>query len=85
MLYNFNQFINESKEDEFRSLKKGDVILYAGARYTVKSANEYSISLTPLKRAAGDSSNKSLKANLAQYKERGGGIIEKAKKEEDED
>ncbi len=84
MLYNFNQYINESKEDEFRSLEKGDIILYAGARYKVKTANEYAISLTPIKKAQG-ADNKALKANLAQYKERGGGIIEKAKKEEDED
>lgn len=84
MLYNFNKFINESKEDEFRSLKKGDIILYSATRFEVKKADEYQIALSPVKKVEGEPF-KTVKVNLSQYKEKGGGIIQKAKKEENED
>lgn len=84
MLHSFNRFINESKEDEFRSLKKGDIVLYIGAKYQVKSADGYLATLVPLKKAEGEPS-RTVKANLAQYKERSGGIVEKFREKEDED
>jgi hypothetical protein len=80
MLRNFNQFINESKEDEFRSLEKNDVILYDATRYKVNSANDFTISISPIK---GASRTKSV--SLAQYKEKGGAIISRAEKKEKKD
>lgn len=78
-MLNFNQFINESKEDEFNSLKKGDVILHQGTRCEIKSVQKNKEGLVDVIKL--DKTGKSL--NLNQYKQQVSGVIKK--KEEDED
>jgi hypothetical protein len=91
MLHNFNQFINESKEDEFNSLVKGDIVLHRGHRCKVTSVAKdkeglvYSIGIDPAEKREASKFDRTL--NLSQFKQQVSGVIkkEKTKKEEDED
>lgn len=78
-MLNFNQFINESKdkEDEFNSINAGDTVNWKGTRYKVKKAGHGVIQLP---RREG---NDPIKVNLGQWKQYGGRVIEKEKKEDD--
>jgi hypothetical protein len=89
MLNNFNQFINESKEDEFNSIVKGDIVLHRGHRCKVLSVMKdkegivYSIKIDPIERKEASKFDRSL--NLSQFKQQVSGVIKKEKTEEDED
>lgn len=74
-MLNFNQFINESKDHEFDSIEKDDIINWAGSRYTVKKAGHGVIIL--------DGRSRDIKINKGMWKERGGKVIEKSKKEDE--
>jgi hypothetical protein len=89
MLNNFNQFINESKEDEFNSIVKGDIVLHRGHRCKVLSVMKdkegivYSIKIDPIERKEASKFDRSL--NLSQFKQQVSGVIKKEKTEEDGD
>ena len=69
-MLNFNQFVNESKDHEFESIEKGDLVRYA-ARFEVKKVNDGSIVLA--------GKNSDVKVNKNMWKQRNGIIIEKKK------
>jgi hypothetical protein len=70
-MLNFKQFVNESKDHDFDSIEKGDVVLLIGHRYTVKKVGSGVIVL--------DGKNKELRVNKGMWKERNGKIQEKKK------
>jgi len=70
-MLNFNQFINESKDNEFESIEKGDTIRWMGTRCQVKRATDGVITIA--------GKNKDIQINRGMWKERGGVIIEKKK------
>lgn len=80
-MLNFDKFINESQENEFNSLEKGDIILHRGTRCEVKSVltnKEGGVDTIKL-----DKSNKTL--NLAQFKQQVSGVIKKQEKKKEDD
>jgi hypothetical protein len=70
-MFSFNQFVNESKDHEFESIEKGDLVRYAATRYEVKKVNDGSIVL--------DGKHGDLRVNKNMWKQRNGIIIEKKK------
>jgi hypothetical protein len=70
-MFSFNQFVNESKDHEFESIEKGDLVRYAATRYEVKKVNDGAIVL--------DGKHGDVKVNKNMWKQRGGIIIEKKK------
>ena len=70
-MLNFNQFINESKDNEFESIEKGDIVRWMGSRYQVKKASDGAITI--------EGRSKDIQINKGMWKERGGVIIEKKK------
>ena len=76
-MLNFNQFINESNNDEelatFNSIEVGDIVRHAGSQYTVKEVGHSIIRLPR-------------KVSFHQWKQGAGKIIKKIiKKKEDKD
>ena len=68
----FNQWIAESekKEDLFDTVKKGDIILYAGARYRVEKINrDGAHEVVPVKQK-GDGEPKVTKLNRSQFNQK---------------
>jgi hypothetical protein len=89
-MLNFDQFINESREGEFNSLEKGDIVLHRGFRFEVKSILKNkegmvdTVKIAPIKRLDDSTHSKSL--SLAQFKQQVSGVIKKEKtKDENED
>ena len=76
-MFNFNQFVNESKDDEFNSIKANDLVIWRGTRYKVKKAGH---GIIHLPKKDGDDT---IKISLGQWKQYGGRIIEKTKKEDE--
>ena len=70
-MLNFNQFINESKDNEFESIEKGDIVRWMGSRYQVKKASDGAITI--------EGRSKDIPISKGMWKERGGVIIEKKK------
>jgi len=70
-MLNFNQFINESKDNEFESIEKGDIVRYAASRYKVKKVNDGAIVL--------DGKHGDVRVNKNMWNQRNGIIIEKNK------
>ncbi len=85
-MLNFYQFINESKEDDFNSLIKGDIVLRRGTRFEVKSILKNkeglidTVKIAPVKRM--DDSTHTSTLNLSQFKEQVSNVIKKAKEDE---
>jgi hypothetical protein len=72
ILKNFNQYITESKDKSelFDTVKKGDVVMYAGARFKVKDVNpDGAHELEAVKAKAGEKPNK-VKLNRAQFNQK---------------
>lgn len=76
-MLNFNQFVNESKDHEFNSIEKNDIVNWKGTKYKVKKAGSGVIQLP---RRQG---NDTIKVNLGQWNQYGGKLVEKAKKEDE--
>ncbi len=74
-MFNFNQFINESKDHEFDSLEVGDNVQIGGKTYPIEKIG-YGIIHLPSK--YGD-----IKVNKNQWRERGGRVIKKNKNNEE--
>lgn len=70
-MLNFNQFVNESKDHEFESIEKGDLVRYAATRFEVKKVNDGAIVL------AGKHGD--VRVNKNMWKQRSGTILEKKK------
>ena len=70
-MLSFNQFINESKDHEFESIEKGDIVRYDATRYEVEKVNSGSIVLA--------SKRNSVKVNKNMWNQRNGTILEKKK------
>jgi preprotein translocase subunit YajC len=68
-MLNFDQFVNESKDHDFESIKKGDHVLWMGGRYAVKKAADGVIVL--------EGRGKDIRVNKGMWKQRGGSIVEK--------
>lgn len=66
-MLSFNQFISESKDNDFESIEAGDIIRIAGFRKKVTKVGDGIIHLG------------SSKINKGQWKEKHGAIIEKGK------
>jgi hypothetical protein len=66
-MLNFNQFVNESKDHEFDSIKKGDTIRWVGAKYTVKKAGDGIIIIK--------GHSKDIRINKGMWKQKSGEII----------
>jgi hypothetical protein len=62
-MLNFNQFVNESKDNDFDSIKKGDTIRWVGSKHTVKKAGDGIILI--------QIGSKSIRINKGMWKERG--------------
>jgi hypothetical protein len=71
-MLNFNQFLNESKDNEFDDLEAGDKIQYAGTTCIIKKVGHGIIHLPDDK-----------KVNRSQWNQRNGRLIEKANKEDE--
>ena len=70
-MFSFNQFVNESKDHEFESIEKGDIVRYDATRYEVEKVNSGSIVLA--------SKRNSVKVNKNMWNQRNGKILEKKK------
>lgn len=70
-MLSFNQFINESKDHEFESIEKGDIVRYDATRYEVEKVNSGSLVLA--------SKRNSVKVNKNMWNQRNGKILEKKK------
>jgi hypothetical protein len=70
-MLSFDQFINESKDHEFESIEKGDIVRYDATRYEVEKVNSGSIVLA--------SKRNSVKVNKNMWNQRNGKILEKKK------
>lgn len=70
-MLNFNQFVNESKDNEFESIEKGDLVRYAATRFEVKKVNDGAIVL--------DGKHGDVRVNKNMWKQRNGTILEKKK------
>jgi len=73
-MLSFNQFINESKDHPFESIKKGSTILWAGGKHKVTSASHGIITIPGKVRP--------ITINKNQWNERSGQIIKKDEEEE---
>ena len=73
-MLSFNQFINESKDHPFESIKKGSTIFWAGGKHKVTSASHGIITIPGKVRP--------ITINKNQWKERSGQIIKKDEEEE---
>ena len=70
-MLSFDQFINESKDHEFESIEKGDIVRYDATRYEVEKVNSGSLVLA--------SKRNSVKVNKNMWNQRNGKILEKKK------
>lgn len=72
ILKNFDQYITESedKKELFDTVKKGDVILYAGAKYRVEKINRDGVhEVVPVK-VKGDDKPKTTRLSRAQFNQK---------------
>jgi hypothetical protein len=76
-MFNFNQFVNESKDHEFNSIDANDIVNWKGAKYKVKKVGHGIIHLP--KREGTDT----IKVSLGQWKQYSGKLIEKAEKKDE--
>jgi hypothetical protein len=85
MLYNFNKFLNESKEDEFNTLVPGDIVLHRGFRCEVKSVFKDKNETVDAIKINSPQGKDHRTLSLAQFKQQVSGVIKKEKTEKDED
>jgi hypothetical protein len=72
MVLNFTQFINEnSKEDTlFDTVKKGETVMYAGARYKIKDLNPNGSHELVAIKSRGDAKPHTVKLNKAMFNQK---------------